>query len=325
MKLPRRTFLHLAAGAAALPAVSRVARAQAYPARPVRWIVPYPPGGAADPIARLIGPFLSERLGKPVVIENKPGAGANIGTEFVVRSPPDGHTLLFITTANMINATFYRDLSFDFMRDITPVAGLVRLPLVLEVNPSVPVKTVAELIAYAKANPGKVNFASAGVGTSLHLAAELFNMMTGTKMIHVPYRGSAPALTDLLAGQVQVLFDNLFTSLEHIKAGKLRAVGVATAARVQQLPDLPTVADAVPGYEASSVFGVGVPTGTPREITELLNRELDAALADPRIRGRLLELTAIPIPSLAAEFRAEMVATTEKWGRVIRVANIKAE
>jgi tripartite-type tricarboxylate transporter receptor subunit TctC len=291
----------------------------------VRWIVPYPPGGAADPIARLIGPFLSERLGKPVVIENKPGAGANIGTEFVVRSPPDGHTLLFITTANMINVTFYRDLSFDFMRDITPVAGLVRLPLVLEVNPSVPVKTVAELIAYAKANPGKVNFASAGVGTSLHLAAELFNMMTGTKMIHVPYRGSAPALTDLLAGQVQVLFDNLFTSLEHIKAGKLRALGVATAARVQQLPDLPTVADAVPGYEASSVFGVGVPTGTPREITELLNRELDAALADPRIRGRLLELTAIPIPSLAAEFRAEMVATTEKWGRVIRVANIKAE
>ena len=305
--------------------MSRIAWAQAYPTRPVRWIVPYPPGGAADPIARLIGPFLSERLGKPVMIENKPGAGANIGTEFVVRSPPDGHTLLFITTANMINATFYRDLSFDFMRDITPVAGLVRLPLVLEVNPSVPVKTVAELIAYAKANPGKVNFASAGVGTSLHLAAELFNMMTGTKMIHVPYRGSAPALTDLLAGQVQVLFDNLFTSLEHIKAGKLRALGVATAARVQQLPDLPTVADAVPGYEASSVFGVGVPTGTPREITELLNRELDAALADPRIRGRLLELTAIPIPSLAAEFRAEMVATTEKWGRVIRVANIKAE
>ena len=325
MKLPRRKFLHLAAGAAALPTVSRVARAQAYPTRPVRWIVPYPPGGAADPIARLIGPFLSERLGKPVMIENKPGAGANIGTELVVRSPPDGHTLLFITTANMINATFYRDLSFDFMRDITPVAGLVRLPLVLEVNPSVPVKTVAELIAYAKANPGKVNFASAGVGTSLHLAAELFNMMTGTKMIHVPYRGSAPALTDLLAGQVQVLFDNLFTSLEHIKAGKLRALGVATAARVQQLPDLPTVADAVPGYEASSVFGVGVPTGTPREITELLNRELDAALADPRIRGRLLELTAIPIPSLAAEFRAEIVATTEKWGRVIRVANIKAE
>src|SRR5215831_14298254 len=264
MKLPRRTFLELAAGAAALPAVSRFAWAQAYPTRPVRWIVPYPPGGAADPIARLIGPFLSERLGKPVMIENKPGAGANIGTEFVVRSPPDGHTLLFITTANMINATFYRDLSFDFMRDITPVAGLVRLPLVLEVNPSVPVKTVAELVAYAKANPGKVNFASAGVGTSLHLAAELFNMMTGTKMIHVPYRGSAPALTDLLAGQVQVLFDNLFTSLEHIKAGKLRALGVATAARVQQLPDLPTVADAVPGYEASSVFGVGVHRYTAR-------------------------------------------------------------
>jgi tripartite-type tricarboxylate transporter receptor subunit TctC len=325
MSLQRRQFLYLTAGAAALPAVSRVARAQAYPSRPLRWIVPYPPGGASDPIARLIVPFLSERLGQPIVIENKPGAGANIGTEFVVRSPPDGYTLLFITTANMINATFYKKLSFDFIRDIVAVAGLVRLPLVLEVNPSVPAKTVAELISYGKANPGKVNFASAGVGTSLHLAGELFNMMTGLSLVHVPYRGSAPAVTDMLGGQVQVMFDNLFTSLEHIKAGKLRALGVATAVRVQQLPDVPPVADTVPGYEASSVFGVGAPAGTPREIIELLNREFNAALAEPRIRERLMELTAIPIPSTAAEFRAEMIATTEKWGGVIRVADIKAE
>jgi tripartite-type tricarboxylate transporter receptor subunit TctC len=325
MSLQRRQFLYLTAGAAALPAVSRVARAQAYPSRPLRWIVPYPPGGASDPIARLIVPFLSERLGQPIVIENKPGAGANIDTEFVVRSPPDGYTLLFITTANMINATFYKKLSFDFIRDIVAVAGLVRLPLVLEVNPSVPAKTVAELISYGKANPGKVNFASAGVGTSLHLAGELFNMMTGLSLVHVPYRGSAPAVTDMLGGQVQVMFDNLFTSLEHIKAGKLRALGVATAVRVQQLPDVPPVADTVPGYEASSVFGVGAPAGTPREIIELLNREFNAALAEPRIRERLMELTAIPIPSTAAEFRAEMIATTEKWGGVIRVADIKAE
>src|SRR5262245_46108634 len=225
MKLPhRRQFLHLAAGAAALPTVSRVARAQAYPTRPVRWIVPYPPGGAADPIARLIGPFLSERLGKPVVIENKPGAGANIGTELVVRSPPDGHTLLFITTANMINATFYRDLSFDFMRDITPVAGLVRLPLVLEVNPSVPVKTVAELIAYAKANPGKLTMASSGTGAGAHLAGELFKMMAGIDMVHVPYRGGGPAVTDLIAGQVQVYFASTVASIGYIRAGRLRAL-----------------------------------------------------------------------------------------------------
>ena len=225
----------------------------------------------------------------------------------------------------MINATFYKDLPFNFMRDITAVAGLVRLPLVMEVNPSVPAKTVAEFIAYAKANPGKVNYASAGVGTSLHLAMQLFNEMTGLGLAHVPYRGSAPALTDMLGGQVQVMFDNLFTSLEHIKAGKLRALGVATAARVQQLPDVPTIADTVPGYEASSVFGVGVPTGTSSDIIERLHRELAAALAEPRIRGRLVELTAIPIPGTAAEFRAEMAATTEKWGKVIRAANIKPE
>jgi len=325
MKLPRRKFLHLAAGTAALPAVSRMATAQAYPTRPVRWIVPYPPGGGTDPIARLIGPFLSERLGQPVVIENKPGAGANIGTEFVVRSPPDGYTLLFISTPNMINATLYRDLSFNFMRDITAVAGLVRLPLVLEVNPSVPTKSVAELIAYAKGNPGKLSIASAGVGTSLHLAAELFKMTTGTDLIHVPYRGTGPALTDIVSGHVQVMFDNVFSSLEHIKAGKLRPLAVATATPLEALPDVPTVAQTVPGFEASAVYGVGVPAGTPAQIIERLNREINAALAEPRIRDRLLALTAIPIPGTAAEFHAEMAATTEKWAKVIRTYNINAE
>jgi tripartite-type tricarboxylate transporter receptor subunit TctC len=325
MKLPRRGFLHLAASAAALPVVSRIASAQTYPARPVRWIVPYPPGGATDIIARLVGQFISERLGQPFVIENKPGAGANLGTEIVVKSPPDGYTLLFVSTANAINASLYPNLSFNFNRDIAPVAGLTRLPIVLVVNPSVPVKTVAQFIAYAKANPGKINCASAGIGTSLHLAAELFKSMTGVDLTHVPYRGSSPALTDLIGGQVQAMFDNLFTSLDHINTGKLRALGVATAERLQVLKDVPTVAETVPGYEASSVFGVGVPAGTRIEIIETLNWEVNAALAEPRIRGRLLELTAIPMPSTAAAFRAEMVATTEKWGRVIRVANIKAE
>jgi tripartite-type tricarboxylate transporter receptor subunit TctC len=325
MKLPRRGFLHLAASAAALPVVSRIASAQTYPARPVRWIVPYPPGGATDIIARLVGQFISERLGQPFVIENKPGAGANLGTEIVVKSPPDGYTLLFVSTANAINASLYPNLSFNFNRDIAPVAGLTRLPIVLVVNPSVPVKTIAQFIAYAKANPGKINCASAGIGTSLHLAAELFKSMTGVDLTHVPYRGSSPALTDLMGGQVQAMFDNLFTSLDHINTGKLRALGVATAERLQVLKDVPTVAETVPGYEATSVFGVGVPAGTRIEIIETLNWEVNAALAEPRIRGRLLELTAIPMPSTAAAFRAEMVATTEKWGRVIRVANIKAE
>jgi tripartite-type tricarboxylate transporter receptor subunit TctC len=328
MKLPhRRQVLHLAAGAAALPAVSRSAWAQAYPTRPVRWIVPYPPGGAADPIARLVGPFLSERLGKPVVIENKPGAGANIGTEFVVRSPPDGHTLLFITTANMINVTFYRDLSFDFMRerDITPVAGLVRLLLVLEVNPSVPVKTVAELIAYAKANPGKVNFASAGVDTSLHLAAELFNMMTGTKMIHVPYRGNGPAFNDLIGGQVQVMFPSPVGLLEYIRAGKLRALAVTMATRSEALADLPTVGDFVPGYEASGWFGVGAPRNTPSEIIDKLNKEINAALADPKLKTRLADLGGDVLALSPGEFGKLIADETEKWGKVIRAANIKPE
>ncbi len=295
MKLPRRKFLHLAAGAAALPAVSRTASAQTYPSRPVRWIVPYPPGGATDIPARLIGQYLSERLGQQFVIENRTGAGANIGTEAVVRSPPDGYTLLFISTANMINATYYTKLPFNFMRDIAPVAGLLRVPIVLVVNPSVPAKTVAEFIAYAKANPGKIGAASAGIGTSLHLSAELFKMLTGVELTHVPYRGGVPALTDLISGQVPAMFDNLSTSLEHIKAGKLRLLGVGTTARLEMLPDVPTIAETVPGFEAASVFGVGVPTGTPVEIIEKLNGEFtysDAAhrthlCADAGYRGRV--------------------------------------
>jgi tripartite-type tricarboxylate transporter receptor subunit TctC len=305
--------------------LSRFATAQAYPTRPVRWIVPYPPGGSTDIIARLVGQFISERLGQPFVIENKPGAGANLGTEIVVKSPPDGYTLLFVSTANAINASLYPNLPFNFNKDIAPVAGLTRLPIVLVVNPSLPVKTVAEFIAYAKANPGKINYASAGIGTSLHLATELFKSMTGVDLIHVPYRGSPPALTDLIGGQVQAMFDNLFTSLDHIGTGKLRALGVATAQRLQALKNVPTVAETVPGYEASSVFGMGVPAATPIEIVETLNRHVNAALAEPRIKARLIELTSVPIPGTPGEYRAELIATTEKWGRVVKFAGIKAD
>ena len=325
MKLPRRKFLHLAAGTAALPAVSGIARAQAYPTRPVRIIVPYPPGGGTDITARLIAPFLSERLGQPFVIENRGGAGANIGTDVVAKSSADGYTLLLISTANMINSAFYKNLPFNFIRDITAVAGLVRLPIVLEVHPSVPAKTTAEFIAYSKNNPSKVNFVSSGTGTSQHLAGELFKMMSGANIVHVPYRGTGPALTDLIGGQVQVMFDNLATSLEHIRAGKLRGLGMATSARSEVIPELPTLAETVPGYEASSVYGLGAPTGTPVEIIESLNRTVNAALADPRIKARLLELTTIPIPSTPAEFRAEMLATTEKWAKVVISSGATAE
>jgi len=325
MKLPRRKFLHLAAGTAALPAVSGIARAQAYPTRPVRIIVPYPPGGGTDITARLIAPFLSERLGQPFVIENRGGAGANIGTDVVAKSSADGYTLLLISTANMINSAFYKNLPFNFIRDITAVAGLVRLPIVLEVHPSVPAKTTAEFIAYSKNNPSKVNFVSSGTGTSQHLAGELFKMMSGANIVHVPYRGTGPALTDLIGGQVQVMFDNLATSLEHIRAGKLRGLGMATSARSEVIPELPTLAETVPGYEASSVYGLGAPTGTPVEIIESLNRTVNAALADPRIKARLLELTTIPIPSTPTEFRAEMLATTEKWAKVVISSGATAE
>src|SRR5712671_6208822 len=325
MKLPRRKFLHLAAGTAALPAVSGIARAQAYPTRPVRIIVPYPPGGGTDITARLIAPFLSERLGQPFVIENRGGAGANIGTDVVAKSSADGYTLLLISTANMINSAFYKNLPFNFIRDITAVAGLVRLPIVLEVHPSVPAKTTAEFIAYSKNNPSKVNFVSSGTGTSQHLAGELFKMMSGANIVHVPYRGTGPALTDLVGGQVQAMFDNLATSLEHIRAGKLRGLGMATSARSEVISELPTLAETVPGYEASSVYGLGAPTGTPVEIIESLNRTVNAALADPRIKARLLELSTLPIPSTPTEFRAEMLATTEKWAKVVISSGATAE
>jgi tripartite-type tricarboxylate transporter receptor subunit TctC len=325
LKFPRRQFLNLAAGAVALPAVSKIAWAQAYPMRPVRIVVPFPPGGGTDVTARLIAPYLSERLGQQFVIENRVGAGANIGTDVVTKSPADGYTLLLISTANMINTSLYKNLPFNFMRDITAVAGLVRLPIVLEVHPSFPAKTTAEFIAYARANPGKVNFASSGTGTSLHLAGELFKSMSGANIVHVPYRGTAPALTDILGGQVQAMFDNLATSLEHIRVGKLRGLGVATSTRSDVIPELPTLAEAVPGYEASSVFGLGAPTGTPAEIIERLSRTVNAALADPHIKARLAELTMIPIPTTPAEFGAEMATTTEKWAKVVVSSGAMAE
>ena len=303
MKLPRRKFLHLAAGAAALPAVSRVAWAQAYPTRPVRIIVGLPPGGATDIVARLIGQWLSERLGQPFVIENRPGAGTNIGTEAVVRAPPDGYTLLLVGRRNAINATLYDKLNFNFIRDIAPVAGIIRVPLVMVVNPSVPAKTVPEFIAYAKANPGKINMASAGIGTPGHVAGELFKMMAGVDMVHVPYRGAAPALTDLLGGQVQVMFGTTVSSIEHIRAGKLRALAVTTATRSEALPDIPTVGEFVPGYEASAVFGIGAPRNTPAEIVDKLNKEINAALADPKIKARLADLGGAVLAGLARRVR----------------------
>src|SRR5262245_19070666 len=324
MKLPRRTFLHLAAGAAALPAVTRIAQAQAYPTRPVRWIVGFPPGGGADTVARIAGRWLSDRLGQPVIIENKPGGGTNISVQAVVNSPPDGYTLLLVGSPAAINATLYPSLPFNLLRDIAPVAGLVWYPLVLEAHPSVPA-TVAELIASAKANPGKITMASTGIGTSSHVAGELFKMMTGVNMVHVPYRGSAPMVADLLSGHVQVAFDTMTTSLPHIRSGALRALAVAGKTRFAGLPDVPTVSDVVPGFEASAWQGVGIPRGTPNEITERLNREINDALASPVIKPRLADAAAMPMVFTPAEFGTYMAAETEKWGKVVRAANIKAE
>jgi tripartite-type tricarboxylate transporter receptor subunit TctC len=323
--LPRRKFLHLAAGAAALPAVARIARAQDYPARPVRWIVGFPAGGPNDILARLMGQWLSERLGKPFVIENRPGAGGNIGTEAVVRAAPDGYTLLMVATSAAINATLYDKLNFVFLRDIKPVAGIVRVSNVMEANPSFPAKTVSELIAYAKANPGKISMASPGSGTGPHLAGELFMMMTGTDMLHVPYRGAAPALTDLLGGQVQVMFDGLPSSIEHIRAGKLRALAVTAATRWEGLPDTPAIGDFVPGYEASAWFGVGAPQATPGEIVDKLNKEINTGLADPKVKARLAESGGAVLALSPAEFGKLIAAETEKWGKVIQTANIKPD
>jgi tripartite-type tricarboxylate transporter receptor subunit TctC len=326
MKLPhRRQFLHLAAGAAALPALSRLAWAQTYPTRPVRIIVGLPAGGGADITARLIGQWLSEHFGQQFIIENRPGAGTNVGTEAVVRAVPDGYTLLLVLPPNAINTTLYEKLNFDFIRDIVPVAGIMRTPLVMEVNPSFPAKTVAEFIAYAKANPGKINMASAGTGTSGHVAGELFKMMAGINMLHVPYRGGAPAITDLLGGQVQVLFDPVASSTEYIKAGKLRALAVTATTRSEAFPDIPTVADFVPGYEASAFFGVGAPKNTSTEIVDKLNKEINAGLADPKIKARLADLGGMVLALSPADFGKLIADETEKWGKVIRAANIKPD
>ena len=324
MKLPRRKFLHLAAGAAALPAVSRVAWAQTYPTRPVRLIVPVAPAGASDITARLIGQWLSERLGQPFIIENRPGAGNSIGTEAVVRAPADGYTLLLVGGFNAVNATFYDKLNYNFIRDIAPVASIVRTPFVMVVNPSVPAKSVPEFIAYAKANPGRITFGSAGIGGSNHLAGELFKFMAGVNMVHVPYRGIAPALNDLLGGQVQVTFASMPSSIEYISAGRLRALAVTTVSRAEALQDIPTVGEFVPGYEASAWFGIGAPKATPAEIIEKLNKEVNAALADPRMKARIVDLGDV-LALLPADFGKLIADDTEKWGKVIRAANIKVQ
>jgi tripartite-type tricarboxylate transporter receptor subunit TctC len=305
--------------------LSRIATAQAYPTRPVRLIIGYPPGGSADITARLLGQWLSERLGQPVVVESRPGAGTNIVTETVVNAPPDGYTLLLVAPANAINATLYEKLNHNFMRDIAPVAGLIRFPNVIVVNPSVPAKTVPEFIAYAKANPGKLNMASSGAGSTIHVSGELFKMMTGINMVHVPYRGGAPALTDLISGQVQVMFDNVPTSIEFIRAGKLRPLAVTTAARSNVLPDLPTVADFVPGYEASAWYGVGVPKGTPEAIIGKLNKETNAILADPKARARFDELGASLIAGSPAEFGQLVADETEKWAKVVKFSGARPD
>ena len=325
MKLPRRKFLHVAAAAAALSAVSRSAWAQTYPARPVRIIVATGPAGAPDILARLVGQWLSERLGQQFVTENRPGGGNNIGTEAVVRAPPDGYTLLLVDPSASINATLYDKLNFNFIRDIAAVAGLVRMPLVMVVHPSVPATTVPALIAYAKANPGRINMASPGIGTPGHVAGELFKMMTGTEMVHVPYRGGGPALTGLIGGQVQVFFPSTSLSIEQIRAGKLRALAVTTVVRWDGLPDIPTVGEFVPGYEASIVLGIGVPKRTPVEIIDKLNGEINAALADPKVKTRLADLGGTPLAGSSADFAKLIADETEKWGKVIKFAGIKPE
>jgi len=325
MKLPRRRFLHLVAGAAALPALSRMARAQAYPARPVRMMVGFAPGGSSDIAARVIGQWLSERLGQTFVIENRPGAGANIAAEAVVRAAPDGYTLLLISSSDTINATLYPKVNFNFVRDIAPVASLTRQPQVLMANPSFPATTFNELVAYAKANPGKVNIASAGNGAISHLSGELLKMMTGVDLVHVPYRGAGPALTDLLAGHVQISFAGMAGSIEYLRTGKLRGLAVTTTTRAEALPDIPAVAEFVPGYEAISLFGIGAPKNTPAEIVDKLNREINAALADPKIAQRVADLGGSVLAGSAADFGKLIADETEKWGKVIRTANIKAD
>jgi tripartite-type tricarboxylate transporter receptor subunit TctC len=325
MKLPRRKFLHLAAGAAALSPTSRIVWAQAYPSRPVRILVGYAAGGPTDIFARLMGQSLSDRLGQQFIIENRPGAGSNIATEAVVRAPPDGYTLLVATSANAFNATLYKKLNFNFIRDIAPVAGIIIVPDIMVVNPSFPAKTVHEFIAYAKANPGKISMASAGIGTPGHVAAELFKMMTGTDMPFVSYRGAGAALPDLIAGQVQVMFATMPSSIGYVRAGKVHPLAITSATRSEALPDVPTVSEFVPGYEASIWFGIGAPKNTPAEIVDKLNKEINAGLADPNIKARLVDLGGVALPGSPAEFGKLIADETEKWAKVIRAANIKAD
>jgi tripartite-type tricarboxylate transporter receptor subunit TctC len=325
MKLPRRHFLHLAAGAMPLPTVSRIAMAQTYPSRPVRLIVPLAPAGASDITARLIGQWLSERLGQQFVIDNRSGGGGTIGTEAVVRAPADGYTLLLVGAFNAVNATFYDKLNYNFIRDIAPVASIIRTPFVMAVNPTVPAKTVPEFIAYAKTSPGKINYASAGTGTSTHLTGELFKMMAGVDMVHVPYRGGGPAFNDLLAGQVQVFFPTTVSSIGYIRAGRLRALAVTAATRSEVLPGIPTVGEFVPDYEASTWYGVGAPKATPAEIVEKLNKEINAGLADPNMKTRLADLGGTVLAGSPADFGKLIAEETEKWGKVVSFTGIKAD
>jgi tripartite-type tricarboxylate transporter receptor subunit TctC len=324
MKLARRQFLHLAAGAAALPTVSRISRAQTYPTRPVRLILGYAPGGAPDIVARLIGEWLSQRFGQPFIIENRPGGASNIGTEAVVRASPDGYTLLYVTTANAINATLYDKLNFNFMRDIAPVAGIIRLPNLVSINPSLPVKTIPDLIAYAKANAGKLSSGGPKGGT-VQLSGVLFNMMSGANIIQVPYSNQMQAVTDLLAGRMQVSFDAMATTIEYARAGKLRPLAVTTATRSPALPDIPTVGDFLPGYEATSWHGIGVPKNTPAEMIDNLNEAINAGLVDPKLKARLADLGGTVMMGSPADFGKLIADETEKWGKVIRAANIKAD
>jgi tripartite-type tricarboxylate transporter receptor subunit TctC len=324
-RLQRRQFLRLAASAAAMPVISRVACAEAYPERPVRLLVGFAPGGGTDVMARLLQPALSERLGQQIVIENRPGAGTNIATEAVLDAAPDGYTLLAATLANAGNATLYDNLKFNFLRDSTSVAGIALDPFVLEVTPSLPVKTIPELIAYAKANPGKVNIGSGGIGSGNHLNAEMFKMMTAIDLVHVPYRGAGPAMVDLMGGQLQVMFNTMSASLQYVRAGKLRAIGVATKTRQAALPDIPTVAEFVPGYEASFWTGIAAPKGTSTEIVDKLNKSVNAALEHPQVKARLAEWGATALAGSPADFAKFVADETEKWGKVIRAANIKAE
>jgi tripartite-type tricarboxylate transporter receptor subunit TctC len=325
MKLPRRQFLHFAASAAALPAVSRIARAQGYPSRPVRIIVAAAAGGPTDIVARLMTQWLSDRLGQQFIVENRAGGGNNIGTEAVVRAPPDGYTLLLTNMVNAVNASLYDKLNYNFIRDTEPVAAIVRTPQVLEVHPSVPARSVPELIAYAKANPRKLNMASAGNGTSGHVSGELFKMMSGIEMIHVPYRGAAPALADLLGGQVHVMIDPIPSSIEHIRAGKLRPLAVTTSSRWEGLPELATLGEYMPGFEASSWYGISSPKNMPKEIIEKLNKEINAGLFDPKIKARFADMFATTIPGPPSDFGKLIDEETEKWGKVVRAANIKPQ